>query len=389
MTGERRPRRGLALGVAAVVVLAGATYGALRPPKARPAPLTSPTPSPSPSPSPPAWPPSPDPAPVNDAAGDWAPPAMTGETGLVVAGPSARGVRVLDLDTGRTSAPIGPAGGMVDAVAAIDGGWLLVRRPQCVDDAACAPSEVLTVRGGRTRGLGVAHTVRPDPDRRTVWLTRFAGNAPAEGGWLERRTYDGVLVGPRTRLRPYEDVAVVGPDGPVLVGEQAVVTLLRGESRQRVPVVGQGRVLGMVGRLVLWADLACDVGGRRPCTVSTTEPGTGVTAEVVAPDGPIALVAVDPSGEHVAMGSYGDAGELSVVSYVVSTGRPQAVAAGVPNLDTITWSPDGRWLLLVREAWDGTRFDGQRIAVWSPGDDTAHAAGTYPTEGPLAVGPAR
>lgn len=385
--GARPARRGLVLGLVAVVLLAGVTYGVLRPSGDDPAAPARPTLSSSPPASPPSAP-----AVVDDDAGEWGVPAMTGETGLEVAGPSPRGVRVLDLDTGRTSAPLGPADPMVDAVAAIEGGWLVARREQCVDDGPCAPSEVFAVRGSRTRSLGLAHTILPDVDGRTVWLTRYPGTSAAEGRWLERRTYDGALTGARTRLRPYEDVEAVGPEGPVLGGEEAVVTLLRADSRERVPVVDHGRILGMVGRLVLWAHLSCDVDGRQPCAISTTEPGTGVTAEVVSlGDRFLAHAAVDPSGEHVAVATYDREERVEVVSYYVSTGRAEPVGTFPVSIDTLTWSPDGRWLVLIRKGYDDVRFDGHRIAVWAPGSETAFAAGTYPTEsdGALAVGPAR
>jgi hypothetical protein len=376
--------RGLAFGVAAVLVLGAVAYGATRPthPAPKPAPTTpaaigTPLPSEPPSPVPTTPPP---------------PSRLRAKTGLAIAGPSD-GLLYMSLDSDTiTGAPVGEDDlQAVEPVAAIPGGWLLGQWPACAGEV-CGDATFYAFRGAVAR-VGQGSTAHPDPDGATVWLTRSVrGNGRA----LERRTYSGRLVGPATSLRDGEEVIGVTTDGPVVgtYGEAGQLALLDHATRHRRVLVADGYPLAAAGRAVAWLPRDCPPGTGEDCNMHFTDVATRDTAAV----GPVTVTesraAFDPAGRHLAVRVLSDRGQVAVLDADVAHETFGLAATIALPADPVWfgWSPGGSWLVFACQDTDAQGINqGQPIYAWRHGTARAAAAGTFPGAAGerFAVGPAR
>lgn len=379
--GQReRSGRGWAIGLAAVLLLGAGAYRATRPdPPAREG-----RPTPTPSASSPSHTAELPPEYVDPTEGDWRLPRLGEQTGLVVAGTSD-GLLVMDLDTGEsTHVPVpGDAEGVtVEAVAKAGDEWLVARRTVC-GDAPCPPASWFLVRGTTVTGVGTGHTAHLDPDGRTLWTTTLpAAYTPAAERTLTHRAYTGRVLR-TTTLRPFEEVVAVTAEGPVLggtTGEAAVpLTVLHRATGTRRVLARAGRVVHATGHAVAWTSSECLASSPVGCRLMVTVLPSGDTpfgAELVED---VVVGAIDPTGRRLAV-SGRDAGREVVKVYDVRTGGVTTVdALRVPPRPTaMRWSPDGRWLAMTNELYDGDLFLGHQVALYRADTGVLALAPVFP-----------
>ena len=388
-TVPRRPRRGWPLGVVAIVVLGAVGYGSTRPgkpaPEAQPspAPVVSTAPVSRPAPEPPPQTPTPEATPPPDPnAGTWTLPRLREHTGLAFAS-AAHTFTVMDLDSGRVTLRYVPSGGddYIEPVGPIDDGWLVAHRFAC-GDFPCEPAEFYTVRGDEVSLVGRGQDATLDPDRRTVWVTGLPPD-PTDietPMWLEHRTLDGARIGKRTTLRKDEGVIGVTPRGPLVGTFMADRAYLLDRSTYARREVVTGRVaVAVAGNEVATMTPGC-TGEPGTCRLAVQNVSTGRVRQVaVVHDRPHQL-ALHPDGRYLAVSF--DAGRDSVRVYDVNAARlvPIKGLTFPPIAAGMTWSPDGRWLVMTHAKTADAREESSGatgVAVWRPGFGTAYSAPEY------------
>lgn len=313
---------------------------------------------------------------------EWDMTALTERTGLTLAGP-ADGLVLLDVDTREmeTRTVPGDATVPVRPVAAIPGGWLVMRSTAC-GDPPCPPAEIYAVRRRGRPTVLITHgdLAKPDPDGATVWVTGLehpeADQDPAASThWLERWTFGGKRVGPHTLLRPGEDLIGITPRGPVVSTYDGFgpVTVVSATTRARTRLVRNGQGGAVAGYLVAWTSPGCDATTTGDCSVFLTDARTGRTRSVGHLSRMPNVAALDPTGRYLAAGSAPYEEGVPAVVEVLDTRNGTLVPLGGtsdqrPAAESMTWSPDGRWLVLTHERYgDGGLFVGHTVALWRPG----------------------
>lgn len=307
-------------------------------------------------------------------------PPLTERTGLYAAYAGER-LTVVGLDGGDpVVTPIpGADGATVEPVARLAGGWLVSLGRAC-SDFPCPEATMYVAGDGRATPVGVGHDPYADPDGATFWVTgytdRSAGaTAETEVAWLEHRTATGRVLGPRTLLRAGEVLAGVTPEGPVVADRfsaQATTTLVRATSRTRRVLDRNGFVYGAAGHVVVIGGDGCaDESGAYPCGLRLVDVRTGRGQREVQArfGGAVADNALDPTGRYVAVTTNVPHGQPQVRVADLRTGRV-TVLKGIPFppfLTALTWSPDGRWLVLVTDATNDVSHASQMVSVWQPG----------------------
>jgi hypothetical protein len=385
--GERGTRRWPAV---AVVLLAVAAIGAASVASRRAA---RPAAHPSASASPSAFPVGPlETVPVDDIGdpfgSEWQlGPRETG-TGLVLLGAADHGLRTLDLDSGATTTIGFPHPGPVRPVARVRDGWLVFAGPQCVpEDCAAAPLYAVrdAVLGGGATLVGYGDDAVYDDTRDTVWLTTVTaitgeGQDQRQTRTMQQRSLSGARVGSRTTLRSGERVLGVAPPGPV-VGDRyaadAPITVVDEATRVR-RTVATGHFVAVSGDVVLWTG-ACRAQGESECPLYGTHVRSGRRREVAVLASPPILGAADPTGQLLAVAYAAGIATTGADVVGLSTGTVEHVRGmfAPPEVATLTWAPDGAWLVLTYGAWSDERFEGHVVALWRPGSDLAHAAPGY------------
>ncbi|MDQ1711814.1 MAG: hypothetical protein QOE45_1264 [Frankiaceae bacterium] len=326
------------------------------------------------------------------AAAEWDLPPLTERTGLYAAGVN-EGLAVANLDTGRRvangrSPAIGE--GAVQPIARVAGGWLVYQGREC-GEYPCEPARLFLYRDGRPVAVGVAEEAKADPDGQTFWatgLTDLTSTATPERNvpWLEHRTATGRLIGRRTLLRPKEQLLGVTPEGPVVgagYSGDSPTTLVRSASRSRRVVLPKGVAYGAAGHAVVSGDLSCQADDFPfPCVLRIADVRGGAPRTVETRlDGAVMFSAVDPTGRYLAV-SASVTGKPTFRVVDLGTGRSVPLLGIVDSswVGAMTWSPDGRWLVLTHEFTDPERdFAGHHVAVWRPGWDRPRAAPDYPS----------
>ncbi len=363
-----RPKRGWAVGLAAVLLLAAGVYGATRPrprpEEARPAPTTAP------ASVPPLETFDPDPP-----GGDWVLPPLEEPTGIAYA-MSGPVLRVLDVDEGDATDLTQPRPGgvaAVDPVARVGDAWVVLTGVRC-GRPACA-SRARLVRGQRSTDLGPAEAAFPDGED-AVWLSAAGADATYRTPrWLERRSLDGRRTGPRTALRRAERLLGATPLGALVADPAAPSPTVYAIDRagRRREVLEQAHVLSVAGAYVAWTSTGCREEPVTECALTVSELTTGRTTVFDRLLAVPATVALSPSGRYVAVAPGAD--EPAGAPVVVYDRQTHATlrVGGVthpPGVTALAWSPDSRWLVAVGPV--SPRHFGRQAAVWRPGLPTAY-----------------
>jgi hypothetical protein len=151
------------------------------------------------------------------------------------------------------------------------------------------------------------------------------------------------VVTPRRVVPSAADVVGAVEGGVVLQSVDGVFVMGRDGTLRRVAA---GRVIGTAGLTVL--HVACDE--QLTCRPWVTDVGTGQSRVVsgdaadVATDPSASLVLPSPSGRALAMCACRGEGIDRVVVVSTTSGVARTVGA-VPDVGTVTWSPDGEWLM--------------------------------------------
>jgi hypothetical protein len=155
-------------------------------------------------------------------------------------------------------------------------------------------------------------------------------------------------------------------------------------SELRVQDATSGRVLSRsdVGPATDMLDLQWSSDGRRALVVHPTELDVvdlvhRTRQRIPSRGRDFVDAAFAPDGRHIALLR---ASELSVVDTQRSSARPVRLFAGAGPFSGVTWSPDGRWLLVgwpAADQWVFVRADGKRIRAVSTVSTQFHSR-TFP-----------
>lgn len=381
--GPERPRRGTAVGVAAVLLLGGVAYAATRDARAPDRPGAVPAAAQSPP------------------AGRVPPshltpprlPSLRERTGLLVAAAGSE-LTLVDVDADAVTRMPLPVPGDARPAARIPGGWLVFVREFC--RAAHCDDRLYAVRGGTVTQVARAETAMLDPDGASMWLSghSFRDREPdANPRWLERRTLDGRRLTRRVRMRPRERLAGVTEAGPVTsipTRTGSRITLReRASGSPNGIVVARGFPVAVSRTSVAWTTDECEPGGRPiTCRLEVTDVVDGWTVALASVTSPIRTAAFTSTGGRLAvafdlLGEHAEDATPAVAVYDVTTQADLAAGRDFPtNVSGLAWSPDDRYLVLSQLTVDPRTFSSRfRLAVWWHGQPAALAGPAFDSDG--------
>jgi hypothetical protein len=334
----------------------------------------------------------------------------SGLAALLIPDPSASAVPgLLWLDSGRLTPISGlPHGGCYLPPTRLAHGWALGRQAYKPTGQRCRQLSLATefylLADGATRARRLpvtADRVIAGGDDPRLWLITLLGQPdPASGQRppqaIQQVDRTGHPHTPRYRV----------PDGYAAwqgVGGGSVLLIGTGQGSADTgrfalwnPRSGRilrryGRVLAASGTTIAWVTAAC---GPTPCPVHLSDLAAGTDLQVAIPwrafaDGG----AFSPDGRYVAVvfGGVDAAGAVTQARVGVIDvaarrllGVPGVVLGGGEVGLTVSWSPDGAWLLVSARVGPLT----EQLAAWRPGDTVLHVPSRQPPTGqhPAAAG---